>query len=100
MGEALQKTPTIERKVTKSGIYYNGAIYGSYELWEHLVVGDEVQIIDESNGDFLHVFKDGRLICEVYEFKRTRIAKLDDKTERERFRKFKTSVSCQGQTIY
>ncbi|ODS24200.1 hypothetical protein AB835_04790 [Candidatus Endobugula sertula] len=100
MGEALQKTPTIERKVTKSGIYYNGAIYGSYELWEHLMVGDEVQIVDESNGDFLHVFMDGKLICEVYEFKRTRIAKLDDKTARERFRKLQLSINRKWQSIY
>ena len=55
-------------KVAKEGLYHRRKYYFSSALWEHVQIGEQVELIEHiDDSQRLFVFRDGRYLCEVME---------------------------------
>ncbi len=56
------------KKVSKEGIRHRNTHYLSLPMWQHVTIGDNVQIIENiDNANTLYLYKNGRFICEITE---------------------------------
>ncbi len=61
------------RKVSSQGIRNNSVIYTNSEMWQHVTIGDRVEVIENIDDiSKLFLFKDGQFICEVEDLTSTR----------------------------
>ena len=55
-------------RVARNGLYHRRQYYFSSALWEHVQIGEQVEIIEHiDNSQRLFVFRDGQYLCEVME---------------------------------
>ena len=55
-------------KVAKGGLYHRRQYYFSSALWEHVQIGEQVELIEHiDDSRRLFVFRDGQYLCEVME---------------------------------
>lgn len=54
------------RKVSKEGIRHNNSYYLSLEMWQHIQIGEHVEIIENiDNASLLSVYQHGQFVCEI-----------------------------------
>jgi len=54
------------RKVSKEGIRHSNTYYLSLAMWQHIQIGDQVEVIENiNNSSLLFVYLNGAFICEI-----------------------------------